>query len=154
MNEEKPIHIITIEDPIEYLYPALQATINQREIGADTESFALALRAALRQAPKVILVGGSALLTSAVISVLPGIAEFVTTGHVTMHWSRATLASLLTPQYREYLTQVNYHEAVSNAPQWNASFCYPEGLMRWWSRSAVAADGYELLMTPHQVQLR
>ena len=65
----------------------------------------------------------------------------------------ATLASLLTPQYREYLTQVNYHEAVSNAPQWNASFCYPEGLMRWWSRSAVAADGYELLMTPHQVQL-
>ncbi len=57
MNEEKPIHIITIEDPIEYLYPAKQATINQREIGADTESFALALRAALRQAPKVILVG-------------------------------------------------------------------------------------------------
>ena len=57
MNEEKPIHIITIEDPIEYLYPSMQATINQREIGADTESFALALRAALRQAPKVILVG-------------------------------------------------------------------------------------------------
>ena len=57
MNGEKPIHIITIEDPIEYLYPAMQATINQREVGADTESFALALRAALRQAPKVILVG-------------------------------------------------------------------------------------------------
>jgi twitching motility protein PilT len=57
MNEEKPIHIITIEDPIEYLHPADKATINQREVGGDTQSFALALRAALRQAPKVILVG-------------------------------------------------------------------------------------------------
>lgn len=57
MNREKAIHIITIEDPIEYLYPSQLATINQREVGADTETFALALRAALRQAPKVILVG-------------------------------------------------------------------------------------------------
>jgi twitching motility protein PilT len=57
MNRESSIHIITIEDPIEYLYPSLKATINQREVGADTETFALALRAALRQAPKVILVG-------------------------------------------------------------------------------------------------
>ncbi len=57
MNRENSIHVITIEDPIEYLYPSLKATINQREVGADTENFALALRAALRQAPKVILVG-------------------------------------------------------------------------------------------------
>jgi twitching motility protein PilT len=57
MNHEQPIHIITIEDPIEYLYLHEKATINQREIGTDTENFALALRAALRQAPKVILVG-------------------------------------------------------------------------------------------------
>ncbi len=57
MNREKSIHVITIEDPIEYLYPSLKATINQREVGADTENFPLALRAALRQAPKVILVG-------------------------------------------------------------------------------------------------
>jgi twitching motility protein PilT len=57
MNREKSIHVITIEDPIEYLYPSMKATINQREVGADTETFALALRAALRQAPKVILVG-------------------------------------------------------------------------------------------------
>ncbi len=57
MNREHSIHVITIEDPIEYLYPSLKATINQREVGADTENFALALRAALRQAPKVILVG-------------------------------------------------------------------------------------------------
>jgi twitching motility protein PilT len=57
LNREKPIHIITIEDPIEYLHPHEVATINQREVGADTQTFALALRAALRQAPKVILVG-------------------------------------------------------------------------------------------------
>ncbi len=57
MNQEKAIHIITIEDPIEYLHPADKATVNQREVGTDTGSFALALRAALRQAPKVILVG-------------------------------------------------------------------------------------------------
>jgi twitching motility protein PilT len=57
INREKAIHIITIEDPIEYLHPHNMATINQREVGADTQTFALALRAALRQAPKVILVG-------------------------------------------------------------------------------------------------
>ena len=57
INQEKAIHIITIEDPIEYLHPHAKSTINQREVGADTQTFALALRAALRQAPKVILVG-------------------------------------------------------------------------------------------------
>ncbi len=57
INREKPIHIITIEDPIEYLHPHMAATLNQREVGSDTQSFGLALRAALRQAPKVILVG-------------------------------------------------------------------------------------------------
>jgi twitching motility protein PilT len=57
VNREKAVHIITIEDPIEYLHPHLAATINQREVGADTQTFSLALRAALRQAPKIILVG-------------------------------------------------------------------------------------------------
>jgi twitching motility protein PilT len=57
LNRDKAIHIITIEDPIEYLHPHQRATINQREVGSDTQTFALALRAALRQAPKVILVG-------------------------------------------------------------------------------------------------
>jgi twitching motility protein PilT len=57
VNREKAYHIITIEDPIEYLHPHQMATINQREVGADTQTFALALRAALRQAPKIILVG-------------------------------------------------------------------------------------------------
>lgn len=57
MNEEKAHHIITIEDPIEFLHRHKKATIHQRELHADTTSFSLALRAALRQAPKVILVG-------------------------------------------------------------------------------------------------
>jgi twitching motility protein PilT len=57
INREKAYHIVTIEDPIEYMHRHKQATINQREVGSDTRSFGLALRAALRQAPKVILIG-------------------------------------------------------------------------------------------------
>ncbi|HUJ32445.1 MAG TPA: PilT/PilU family type 4a pilus ATPase [Candidatus Acidoferrum sp.] len=57
INEEFACHIITIEDPIEFLHPHKRATIHQRELHTDTPSFPLALRAALRQAPKVILVG-------------------------------------------------------------------------------------------------
>jgi len=57
INEEKAYHILTIEDPIEFLHKHKKSTIHQRELHSDTPSFALALRAALRQAPKVILVG-------------------------------------------------------------------------------------------------
>jgi twitching motility protein PilT len=57
MNDEKAYHILTIEDPIEFLHRHKKATIHQRELHSDTPTFALALRAALRQAPKVILVG-------------------------------------------------------------------------------------------------
>ncbi|MBF0558152.1 MAG: PilT/PilU family type 4a pilus ATPase [Nitrospirae bacterium] len=56
-NETKSIHIITLEDPVEFSHPHQQATFNQREMGIDFDSFANGLRAALRQAPKVILVG-------------------------------------------------------------------------------------------------
>jgi twitching motility protein PilT len=57
MNVEKAFHILTIEDPIEFLHRHKKATIHQRELHSDTPTFALALRGALRQAPKVILVG-------------------------------------------------------------------------------------------------
>ena len=57
MNAEKAYHILTIEDPIEFLHRHKKATIHQRELHSDTPTFSLALRAALRQAPKVILVG-------------------------------------------------------------------------------------------------
>jgi twitching motility protein PilT len=57
INDEKAYHILTIEDPIEFLHSHKKSTIHQRELHSDTPSFALALRAALRQAPKVILVG-------------------------------------------------------------------------------------------------
>ena len=57
INETKAYHIVTIEDPIEFLHMHKRATIHQRELHSDTPNFALALRAALRQAPKVILVG-------------------------------------------------------------------------------------------------
>src|SRR6202453_1500959 len=57
MNSEKAFHILTIEDPIEFLHKHKRATIHQRELHSDTPTFGLALRAALRQSPKVILVG-------------------------------------------------------------------------------------------------
>ncbi|ABK17381.1 type IV pilus twitching motility protein PilT [Syntrophobacter fumaroxidans] len=57
INQKKSYHIITLEDPVEYVHPQLQSTFNQRELGLDFDAFANGLRAALRQAPKVILVG-------------------------------------------------------------------------------------------------
>jgi len=57
INENKSIHIVTLEDPVEYVHPQKKATFNQRELGVDFNTFAGGLRAALRQAPKVILVG-------------------------------------------------------------------------------------------------
>lgn len=57
INKKYSYHIITIEDPIEYMHTHIKSTVNQRELGSDTPTFALALRAALRQAPKVILIG-------------------------------------------------------------------------------------------------
>ena len=57
INETKSIHVITLEDPVEFVHPQKKATFNQREMGNDFDTFASGLRAALRQAPKVILVG-------------------------------------------------------------------------------------------------
>jgi twitching motility protein PilT len=57
LNLSKSIHIVTLEDPVEFVHPQRRATFNQREMGSDFVSFAAGLRAALRQAPKIILVG-------------------------------------------------------------------------------------------------
>jgi twitching motility protein PilT len=57
INETKSVHVITLEDPVEYQHPHKKSTFNQRELGMDFDTYAHGLRAALRQAPKVILVG-------------------------------------------------------------------------------------------------
>lgn len=57
INVAQDVHVVTLEDPIEYLHPHKRATFSQRELGRDFPDFAVGLRAALRQAPKVILVG-------------------------------------------------------------------------------------------------
>ena len=57
LNQHAEIHMVTLEDPIEFLHPHLKATFSQRELGKDFSDFSTGLRAALRQAPKVILVG-------------------------------------------------------------------------------------------------
>ena len=56
-NSQRAVHIVTLEDPVEFVHPNRKATFNQRELGTDYDSFASGLRAALRQAPKIILVG-------------------------------------------------------------------------------------------------
>ena len=70
-------------------------------------------------------------------------------------WGRnlqtATMLSLLTPEYQKRMVQQNYHEGVNNSPQWMASFCYPEGFMRWWAEASLGGD-IEVMMTPNQVQ--
>lgn len=57
VNESRSVHVVTLEDPVEFIHAQKYATFNQRELGMDFDSFASGLRAALRQAPKVILVG-------------------------------------------------------------------------------------------------
>jgi twitching motility protein PilT len=57
INETQSVHVVTLEDPIEFVHPKLKATFNQRELGHDFNNYPNGLRAALRQAPKVILVG-------------------------------------------------------------------------------------------------
>ena len=79
INETKSYHIVTIEDPIEFLHSHKKCTINQREVGSDTKSFSSALRAALRQAPKVILVGEMRDLETAEIAL-----EAAETGHLVL----------------------------------------------------------------------
>ena len=63
-----------------------------------------------------------------------------------------TILSLLTPEYQKRMVQMNYHEAVDNAPQWEASFCYPEGFMRWWAQASQGGN-FQLTMSPWNVQL-
>ncbi|HUF04706.1 MAG TPA: PilT/PilU family type 4a pilus ATPase [Aridibacter sp.] len=79
INTTKYYHIVTIEDPIEFLHEHKKSTINQREVGSDTKDFASALRAALRQAPKVILVGEMRDLETAEIAL-----EAAETGHLVL----------------------------------------------------------------------
>ena len=58
---------------------------------------------------------------------------------------------MLTPEYQKRMVQMNYHEGVDNSPQWNASFCYPEGFMRWWSQASQGGN-FQLTMNVNNVQ--
>ena len=62
-----------------------------------------------------------------------------------------TVLSVLTPEYQQRMVQQIYHEAVTNSPQWSASFCHPEGFIRWWAQPSSAGN-FQLTMTTWQVQ--
>src|SRR4029079_6996206 len=86
--ETKAYHILTIEDPVEFMHRHKKAIVHQRELHSDTPSFALALRAALRQAPKVILVGEMRDKETIEISL-----EAAETGHLVLSTLHTTDAS-------------------------------------------------------------
>ena len=88
INQKHAYHIVTIEDPIEYMHTHRLSTINQRELGSDTTSFGMALRAALRQAPKVILVGEMRDLETTEIAL-----EAAETGHLVLSTLHTTDAA-------------------------------------------------------------
>jgi twitching motility protein PilT len=88
INQEYSYHIVTIEDPIEFLHSHKKSTINQRELGTDTPAFALGLRSALRQAPKVILVGEMRDMETTEIAL-----EASETGHLVLSTLHTTDAS-------------------------------------------------------------
>jgi twitching motility protein PilT len=79
VNVAKPVHILTIEDPIEYLHNHKTALVNQRELHADTQSFTMALRAALREDPDVVLIGEMRELET-----MEAAMKLAETGHLTM----------------------------------------------------------------------
>ncbi|HSB10897.1 MAG TPA: PilT/PilU family type 4a pilus ATPase [Blastocatellia bacterium] len=88
INETKTYHIVTIEDPIEFMHRHKNSTVHQRELHSDTSSFAYALRAALRQAPKVILVGEIRDLETCEVAL-----EASETGHLVLSTLHTTDAS-------------------------------------------------------------
>ncbi len=90
INQERPCHILTIEDPVEYLHSHKTAMVNQREVGTDVESFTAGLRSALREDPDVVLLGEMRDLDS--IAITLSLAE---TGHLvfaTLHTNDASQA--------------------------------------------------------------
>src|SRR5687768_10529482 len=119
INSAKPIHIITLEDPVEFIYTQKMATINQRELGADFDVFSNGLRAALRQAPKVILVGE--MRDRATVEIALSAAE---TGHLvfsTLHTIDAgqTINRILGMFETEEQEQVRYR--LSDTLRWIVS---------------------------------
>jgi twitching motility protein PilT len=88
INQQHPYHIVTIEDPIEFIHPHKTSTVHQRELGSDTNTFAHALRAALRQAPKVILVGEMRDLETVEVAL-----EAAETGHLVLSTLHTTDAA-------------------------------------------------------------
>ena len=116
INVRAPIHIVTLEDPVEFVYTQKMATVNQREMGTDFDSFPTGLRAALRQAPKVILVGE--MRDRATVEIALSAAE---TGHLvfsTLHTIDAgqTINRILGMFETEEQEQVRYR--LANTVRW------------------------------------
>jgi twitching motility protein PilU len=106
-SRKKTGHIVTIEDPIEFMYDDDKSIVSQREIGTDSESYSLALRDALRQAPDVILIGEIRDEESAIAAV-----HFAETGHLVLTTLHSTNASQTLERLLHFFPP-NRHESVA-----------------------------------------
>jgi len=144
INQERPVHVITIEDPIEYIHKHQRALVEQREVGLDTPSFADALRSTLRQTPDVVLIGEMRDLES--ISAALTIAE---TGHLVF----ATLHTNDTAQAVDRIVDVFPHLQQQQVRIQLASVLAGvvyQTLLRRVGGGRVAA--FEVLLRSHAVQ--
>jgi twitching motility protein PilT len=107
LNTIEPRHVVTIEDPIEYVFPPIKSAITQRQLGSDTLSFAQALKHVLRQDPDVILVGEMRdLETAAAVLTLAETGHLiVSTGHAPSTFQAVERVIDLFPPHERYLAQ-------------------------------------------------
>ena len=107
LNANERRHVVTIEDPIEYVYPSINCVIAQRELGSDTQSFAEALRHVLRQDPDVILVGEmrDTETAAAVLTIAETGHLILTTGHAPSATQAIERVVDLFPPHERYLAQ-------------------------------------------------
>jgi twitching motility protein PilT len=108
LNTQETRHVVTIEDPIEYVYPSIKCAVTQRELGSDTLSFANALKHILRQDPDVILVGEmrDPETADAVLTVAETGHFILTTGHAPSATQAVERVIDLFPPYQRDLAQV------------------------------------------------
>ena len=134
INRKRHDHIITIEDPIEFVHPNKSCLVNQREVGDHTESFKRALRAALREDPDIVLVGELRDLETVAIAI-----ETAETGHLvfgTLHTSTAysTIDRVIDQFPADQQEQIRVDARASRSRRWSARPCARRSAAGAWPR--------------------
>ncbi len=145
-NEHSASHILTIEDPIEFLHPNKQSIVNQREIGMDTHSFARALRSAMRAAPDVILVGEIRDRET-----LQAAVDLAGTGHLAIATMHANNASEALDRIVNMFPRDQHRQVLMDLAQYVRAIISQRLVRGRDSRRCAAVE--VLLNTPHMSEL-